>query len=745
MHSDQDHTAQDCAAAQDRAAQDRAEQDYAARQNYAAQLGEAAAAHRAAAGRLQSETSFPQRWEPLRRAHLRRAEDFLARAEAPRPESEHSVAALAAARPQQLVEEALATARSLPRPEAGVSRPKLDLRIGIVCDRFLYDTFTGLAGLTPITPANWEEHLGSVDLLLVAATWRGHDGAAWDVTAPEAPRNRRLLTGRIIPTYREQGVPTVFYGKEDPPDYQEFLDVARVCEHILTTAEEMLPRYAADCPGARSIAVLPFAVNPLLHTPLGSRRARPGQGGPQDREDAPSPLAAQDLIFFAGSWMGRKYPQRAEYARWILDGILQAGRPFAFVDRWWGARNPVTGLPTPNQLVPFEYWPHRVPSMGHEELMQLQRVTDVAVNFNSVTDSMTMFANRVLELQASGTMVLSTRSRGVSARYPQVHVASSAEEVARRLENLGTEELRGIQSAGIRQVFLEHHGADLLASAARRAGLQVQLPTERVVAVAGEVTAELADEMSAQRLPGGACVTLTTWEELNEQEADILLPVSPEHSYPPHYAADHLAAFRYQSAETTAKIEGPPARLDGLVHRHAPGSEAAPGFDLALTAWWRPAANFGEALTEDSLRKRAAAQRLYLLPHPEHWEAPETPGERAETEHASAEAAGPSPTRRLRDRLGDRLGGALRGFKRTIPGRAAAAVYRRTLKPAETGLRQELEAVTADVAMIGRIHEEAGIAGAESRAEAARRRLCRGSEPSQPPDSSQSSARRYSS
>lgn len=688
-------------------------QDHAL-QEYLQRLDEAAQAHRGAAQRLQETTRFPERWEPLRRAHERRAADLASRAEDPRPEQEHSTAALAAARPRQLIEQTLNAAAELPTGEPGISRPRLQLRIGIICDRFLYDTFTGLAQLVPITPSSWREHLGQVDLLLVAATWRGHDGVSWDVTAPEAPANRRRLIEEIVPAFRHQGTPTLFYGKEDPPDYQEFLDVAQACEHIATTAEEMLPRYAQDCPQARSISVLPFAVNPQLHTPLGSRRPRPGP--------AEHPVAPQDLIFFAGSWMGKKYPQRARYARWILDGVLAAGRPFALVDRWWGAKNPVTGLPTPNQLVPFEYWPHRSESMAHDELMQLQRVTDVAVNFNSVTDSMTMFANRVLELQASGTMVLSTYSRGVDARYPQVHTARSAEDVRRRLERLDLEELRAVQSTGIREVFLHHHGADLLAGAARRTGVEVSVPTERVIAVTEEISEELRTAMEAQELPDAAQLTLTTWAQLDPSAADILLPVSPEHRYPTHYAADHLAAFRYQSAAVTAAVPGSAEETDHLVHRHIRGASEVSGLELGLTAWWiadrkDSAAPSPQELRPQELTARLERERIYLLPHGQSWQPPAR--EPLEGEADATAGARPSATQQLASRVRR----SLQSFKQSRAGHAAAAVYRRTLKPSEQGLREELEQVTEDIGVIDALYEQLEIPQREAAAEAARRQL----------------------
>lgn len=356
--------------------------------------------------------------------------------------------------------------------------------------------------------------------------------------------------------------------------------------------------------------------------------------------------------------------------------------------------------------------------------MELQRIVDVAVNFNSVTGSLTMFANRVLELQASGTMVLSTYSRGVDTRYPQVHVARSAEDVAERLEHLSLGELRGIQSAGIRQVFLHHHGADLLAGAARRAGIEVEVPSERVVAVTDEITAELTAEMTAQQLPEGSELTLVTWEELVQHDADILLPVSPGHSYPAHYAADHVAAFRYQSATATAKITGTPDDVDGLVHRHAQGCGRVEGFDLALTAWWRPAFDADGGITRETLQERAEQQRFYVLPHPELWTPP--------AKEPSIEETLPSGVRQQArgKRAATRARNALRTFKRSAAGRAVGAVYRRTLKPADTGLQEELEAVAADIALIDQLYEQLRIAEAESAAEAARRQL---------------SARRYSS
>ncbi|PRZ13430.1 glycosyltransferase [Nesterenkonia sandarakina] len=582
----------------------------------------AAEAHEQAAQELSSSAHHEQLWGPLARAHRERAADLHGRATvAAAPETAESrtapderlTAPLAAPLAARSTRDALAAARAaaakLPATEPGISRPTLDLRIGIISDRFLFDTYSGAATLIPITPTNWRDHLEEVDLLLVAATWRGHDGVAWDNTAAEAPERRRLLINTIIPAYREAGAPPVYYGKEDPPDYRQFLDVARACDHIFTTAAEVLEDYRRDCRDARSIEVLPFGVNPLLHSPLGSRSA---------------PAEARELIFFAGSWMGRKYPERARFAEWIFDGVLDAGRPLAIIDRWWAevsaqldSEQPML---SPNHLIPVKYWPYRTPAMDHHELMDLQRVVDIAVNLNSVIDSQTMFANRALELQAAGTLVLSSYNQGLNSYHPQVRIGNSAADMEESLRGLDLEELRRAQGDGVREVFLRHHVSDLLARVARTAGRPVESQQELVVAVAETLTPELAQDMAAQSLARNEHppVELLTWEQLGARAADplaqpidVLLPLTDQRRYGPHYAADHVAAFRYQSATITTKLDGTAAAADADAHQHRRGFA-----DLTLTAWWRPEA--AALVTPAVLAASGQDARVYAVDHLGH-------------------------------------------------------------------------------------------------------------------------------
>ncbi|WP_139827816.1 hypothetical protein [Nesterenkonia sp. PF2B19] len=206
---------------------------------------------------------------------------------------------------REIFERVLPALHQLPPGEMGVSRPHTGLRIAIISDSFLFEAFEGLAELVPVTPRTWEEPLAQErlpDILLVAATWRGLNGRSWrGLSNPESNR-RRLVVEEIMPAYRDRGVPVVYYGKEDPPNYESFVGLAQAADHIFTTAAEMIPQYRRDCPRAESIEVLPFAVNPLVHSPIGSRPA------------------VSELIHFAGSWLPEKYPQRSRYGTWRSAG-----------------------------------------------------------------------------------------------------------------------------------------------------------------------------------------------------------------------------------------------------------------------------------------------------------------------------------------------------------------------------------------------------------------------------------------
>src|SRR5699024_6490612 len=227
-------------------------------------------------------------------------------------------------------------------------------------DLFLYKSFQGLADFYPVYPDNYDQ-LGHVDILLLVSTWRGIDGVSWRGVTSKKNEIRAKLFEEILPFYRARDIPIVFYSKEDPPNYNAFVEFAKQADHIFTSAEEVIPKYQQDCPNAKTIEVLPFGVNPKFHSPIGS------QSGSVER-----------TIPFAGSWFNHKYPARRKWGGEILDAVM-ASRKYDLV-----VFNRNSDINNKKYQFPNRYARAVMPEIDHQDLLDLQRVTDFGINLNSV-------------------------------------------------------------------------------------------------------------------------------------------------------------------------------------------------------------------------------------------------------------------------------------------------------------------------------------------------------------------------
>ncbi|RZU61546.1 glycosyltransferase [Zhihengliuella halotolerans] len=444
---------------------------------------------------------------------------------------------------------------SLPEPEAGRAWEPLTQRVGIIADEFVFRSFDGLADFVQITPKNYEQHIAEVDLLLVVTTWRGVDGSSWVGLGSPGSQRRRILVDELIPAYRNADVPVIFYSKEDPPNYERFLPIAQACDVIFTSAMEKVLDYRRDCPSARFVDVLKFGVNPRHHSPIGSR---PGQN---------------DMAYFAGAWLPEKYPQRTSEGQRLLRGILEGGRRLALIDRYSDLKGT-----DPRYAYTSEFKYFLGHKRDHSELMSLQRISDMGINLNSVADSQTMFANRVLELQAAGALVFSTYNKGVNSDYPQVYISTTTKDVARTLEVMTFEEMRRAQADGIRKVFSEDHAQLRVDQIVAAAGFDVPDRSLTVVAIAEETSPELVAAMQNQSL---GPVEIIASADLSSIAADVVLPLSNDLAYGVHYAKDMVTAFTYTDADIVAKSCADLKTADEASHRYLDEHR-----ELGSTAWW---------------------------------------------------------------------------------------------------------------------------------------------------------------
>ncbi|OAV51203.1 glycosyltransferase family A protein [Enteractinococcus helveticum] len=449
------------------------------------------------------------------------------------PINERLQYALSAPTGQELRAALLEQIAGLPPASAGIANKPFTTKIGIIADLFLYKSFEGLADFQPIYPDNYTQ-FPDLDILLMVSTWRGIDGVSWKGVTTKTSEKREKLFEEILPYYRALNVPIVFYSKEDPPNYNHFLPFAQQADHIFTSAEEMIPKYQRDCPGAKSIDVLPFGINPKHHSPIGSQ-----QGD------------IQRIVPFAGSWFNHKYEDRSRWGNEILDAVVASDRyDLVIFDR-------NSGLEDERYKFPNRFAHITTPAIDHQSLLDIQRLADVSINFNSVSSSSSMFANRAIELQAQGTFVLSNYNVGLNSRYPHVHISNGFTDTLAALNNLSDKHIRAIQADGIRTVFSNDLALMRIAKIIETVGSTARIADPRVVILKHDDDEYLSTELKRQTY--GNIVDVVGTESISDvhqlqTQADVIVHVGTDYEYAPTHVEDLVNAFRYTDARTVEKI-----------------------------------------------------------------------------------------------------------------------------------------------------------------------------------------------
>lgn len=406
---------------------------------------------------------------------------------------------------------------------------KLPYRIGLICDEFFYESIRSAADFVFLTPDNWEGALEQgLDVMLFVTAWRGlHEEWRGLGAVQNMDKNpRRRLAISILEECRKREIPTVFYSKEDPPNYEVFLEYAKHCDYVCTTAEECVPRYREACGHDRVQAVC-FGIDPFSHNPIGMRSGE-----------------KEDTVLFSGSWM-LKYPDRCRELSVIFDGILQTGHGLHIIDRNYPGN--------PKYCFPAQYFPYASGALPHDLLQKVHKLFDWAVNINSVKGSRTMFANRAFELQANGVMLLSNLSIGVNRMLPTVQMVQDSTEVARILDSMTEEERYERQIAGVRSVMTEHTCFDRMAQILNPLGIPAQQSKRRILVLAEEITDALRRSFEKQSYPEKVLRNEADVQPENLSDFDMIAWFAPDAEYGVFYLEDMANGFKYTACDYITK------------------------------------------------------------------------------------------------------------------------------------------------------------------------------------------------
>lgn len=478
-----------------------------------------------------------------------------------------------------------------------------DLRIGIICDEFFYDSIRSAADFRYVTPDTWRSVLDEgLDVFLFVSSWRGiHDEWAGLAALSAGTDNAMQATAmELLEACKEKGIPTVFYSKEDPPNYVFFVEFAKRCDHILTSARECVPYYVRDC-GNDSVEDILFCIDPQEHNPIGSHRS-----------------GKEKVVLFSGSWM-RKYPERCRDLSAIFDGVLSSSYDLHIIDRNFPKNR--------NYAFPPKYAPYISEAVSHQELQKLHKLFDVAINANSVKGSETMFANRAYELQANGVLLISNYSLGMNGILPNVLIAHDKDEVAHIMTSMDDEEIYERQMAGVRAVMTGHTCYDRITQFLRPCGIHVGPPERTVLVVAAQITDKIHACFDRQTYPHKRLAAEADVTEELFRSCSMVGWFSEDAEYGVFYLEDLVNGFKYTSSDYITKDawyqDG--ELQDGVEHEYVHRMRSK-----YRTLFWR------EAYTWEDLRALDGERRMANGYSIDHFSYAEGAVERPERKNAYA-------------------------------------------------------------------------------------------------------------
>ena len=333
--------------------------------------------------------------------------------------------------------------------------------IAAILDTFTEHSLRYEANLLLLSRDRWQAQLEKVRpmFLLVESAFSGNNGE-WRHKIVDYENLEDNPLRELLEYCRSTGVPTVFWNKEDPAHFGNFIGAAREFDHVFTSDADCVPLYQEVLEHDR-VYVLPFAAQPRLHNP--SRE----EGWPKYP------------VCFAGSWETRRYPERATALQILLDPALPLG--LHIFDRYLTRRDLGT-----NYRFPDRYKEAIKGTLTYQEMLTAYRCYDVMLNVNTVTDSPTMFSRRVFESLACGTPVISSESTGMSRILGErVRVARNPEDTLDHLlELMQNEELRDREGhLAYRHVHENHTYRHRMAEVFHRIGGPSLLPERPSVSV----------------------------------------------------------------------------------------------------------------------------------------------------------------------------------------------------------------------------------------------------------------------
>lgn len=462
-----------------------------------------------------------------------------------------------------------------PLPDPATWRARRGLRVGIIADEFTATALDYEWEQVLLDTKTWREQLRTdpIDLLFAESAWHGNDDR-WrgHFTGPNSPSS---TLRELVSACRDAGVPTVFWNKEDPVHFEDFLATSAIFDWVFTTDVDKVDAYKEKL-GHSRVAVLPFAAQPAIHNPI---RAL-------DSADRRRSLA------FAGTYFRDKFPERREQMEILLGGAIDAearlARPLDIYSRFRDVSEAYR--------FPEPFASHVRGELTYPQMLTANRSYNAVINVNSVVGSPSMCARRVFEVAACGTPVVGVRSDAVSSYFAEDEIVqvSDRRDAARWFRALDSSpELRDrMVHLAQRRIWAAHTYGHRIDTVLETIGLR-EAVKKKMVATAmistnrpqhvDHVLEQMAHQRGVQlqvlllthgftpsdahRSRASALGLDVDWVEgdpgwtlgdcynnlVVRADGDVIAKIDDDDLYGPHYLFDQIAALSYSNAEIVGK------------------------------------------------------------------------------------------------------------------------------------------------------------------------------------------------
>ena len=310
------------------------------------------------------------------------------------------------------------------------------LKVACILDEFSYHCLKYECDLIMLDPDNWAYLLLNErpNLLLIESAWTGIN-KKWSGKIQYLNNSNDSIIKKITDLCKKLEIPTVFWNKEDPYHFDEFIEAAKLFDYIFTTDENCIQKYTEIIKHER-VYVLPFAAQVKIHNPINKEQKELGD------------------VAFAGAYYNIGHLDRNLDMKYLLEPALKynlhiydRNYTYNILYSYDNFRFPKIYLPFIKGYVPYE------------KITDLYKKYSIFINVNSVNDSPTMFSRRVFELLACGTNVISSYSPGIEKMFPEiVKLSKTKEETLKHLEIMTkNKDFRDrLSLLGIREIFNHH-------------------------------------------------------------------------------------------------------------------------------------------------------------------------------------------------------------------------------------------------------------------------------------------------